>query len=173
MSDLPWLASLIKSRNTIDSKIATVIGRNAHINNVGAYIASIVFDVELDDAGARKGYDGHFRAGALAGQTVDVQWRVKQDGLLNIRPEALPDYYLVLMGPDAPSNSPSLPWTIESVFLFESKTLLGALHERGVLIGSNTSITGPLWERAELYPVPRNPTLMLTEEARKLLFLFH
>ncbi|HLG76452.1 MAG TPA: hypothetical protein VKX46_08555, partial [Ktedonobacteraceae bacterium] len=78
-----------------------------------------------------------------------------------------------LMGPDAPSNSPSLPWTIESVFLFESKTLLGALHERGVLIGSNTSITGPLWERAELYPVPRNPTLMLTEEARKLLFLFH
>src|SRR5258708_6418792 len=99
MNDLPWLASLIKSRNTIDSKIAALIGHTAQVGNVGEYIASIIFKIALEDSNKNKGYDGRFTYGSLAGHTVDVQWHPKHDGQLNIRLEALPDYYLVLAGP--------------------------------------------------------------------------
>jgi hypothetical protein len=173
MSDLPWLASLIKSRNTIDSKISTLIGRPAQVGNVGEYIASIIFHIAIDEAGKHRGYDGHFTQGPLAGHTVDVQWHPKHDGQLNIRVDAYPDYYLVFTGPEAYTSSLANPWIIESVFLFQSQELLNALKERGVQIGSGTSVTGPLWERAESYPVPRNPKLALTEDERKQLFLFH
>ena len=47
MSDLPRLASLLKSRNTIDDKISTLIGRTAQANNIGEYIASIIFPLSL------------------------------------------------------------------------------------------------------------------------------
>ncbi len=171
MSDLPRLASLLKSRNTIDDKIATLIGRSAQANNIGEYIASIIFRITLDDAGKRKGYDGRFSSGPLAGQTVDVQWHPKRDGLMNIKQDAFPDYYLILTGPEV-STSLANPWVVESIFLFHASELLNALRERGVQIGSGTSVTGPLWERAEIYPIPRNNRLLLENEERKLLVLF-
>jgi hypothetical protein len=172
MSDLPWLASLIKSRNTIDSKISALIGRTAQVGNVGEYIASVIFNITLDEAGKHRGYDGRFMHGPLAGQTVDIQWHPKRDGQLTIKLDALPDYYLVLTGPEASSSSIANPWIIESVFLFNARELLAALKERGVQLGSGTSITGPLWERAEIYPVPRNSKLLVSDEERKLLILF-
>ncbi len=172
MSDLPRLASLLKSRNTIDDKISTLIGRTAQANNIGEYIASIIFRIALEETGKRRGYDGRFSSGALAGQTVDIQWHPRHDGLLNIKLEALPDYYLVLAGPDASSLGIASPWVIESIFLFNASELLNALRERGVQIGSGTSVTGPLWERAEIYPVPRNNRLIIADEERRLLVLF-
>jgi hypothetical protein len=171
MSDLPRLASLLKSRNTIDDKIASLIGRSAQANNIGEYIASIIFRITLDDAGKRRGFDGRFSSGPLAGQTVDVQWHPKRDGLMNIKMDAYPDYYLILTGPEV-SASIANPWVIESIFLFNASELLNALRERGVQIGSGTSVTGPLWERAEIYPIPRNNRLLLENEERKLLVLF-
>jgi len=171
MSELPRLASLLKSRNTIDEKIATLIGRTAQANNIGEYIASVIFRITLDEAGKRRGYDGRFSSGALAGNSVDVQWHPKRDGLMNIKVDALPDYYLILTGPEA-SATIANPWVIESIFLFHASELLNALRERGVQLGSGTSITGPLWERAEIYPIPRNTTLILGDEERKLLVLF-
>lgn len=172
MNNLPWLASLIKSRNTIDSKLATLVGRSAQVNNVGEYIASAIFNIALEEEGRRSGYDGRFTTGPLAGQTVDVQWHPRRDGQFNIRQEALPDYYLILTGPATNSPNNANPWLIESIFLFNSHELLNALRERGVQIGSSTSVTGPLWERAEIYPTPRNQRLILSEEERKLLILF-
>jgi hypothetical protein len=172
MSDLPWLASLIQSRNTIDNKIATLIGHTAQIGNVGEYIATIIFKIKLDEAGKNKGYDGHFTLGPLAGHSVDVQWRLKQDGQFNIKQDAFPDYYLILTGPEATTPAIASPWLIEKIFLFQSQELLNALRERGVQIGSSTSVTGPLWERAEIYPIPRNNRLVLSDEERKLLILF-
>jgi hypothetical protein len=172
MSDLVWLASLLKSRNTVDGKIAGVIGRPAQAGNIGEYIASIIFRIALDEAGKRDGYDGRFTRGPLAGRTVDVQWHPRQDGLLNIRPEAVPDYYMVLVGPQTVPDGTTNPWLIESIFLFNSHELLLALRERGVQIGSGTSVTGPLWERAEIYPVARNTRLPVSDEERKLLVLF-
>lgn len=172
MSDLPWLASLIKSRNTIDSKMATAIGHPARVGNVAEYIASVIFGIQLDDAGKHRGYDGRFVHGPLAGQTVDVQWHPKKDGQLTVKIDALPDYYLVFVGPEASAQSLANPWLIESVYLFHAHELLNALKERGVQLGSGTSVTGPLWERAELYPVPRNSRLILGDDERKMLILF-
>ena len=171
MNDLPHLASLLKSRNTIDDKIATIIGRTAQTNNIGEYIASIIFRITLDETGKRRGYDGRFNAGSLAGHTVDVQWHPKQNGQINIKLDAIPDYYLILTGPEATSSIAS-PWIIESIFLFQANELLNALRERGVQLGNGTSVTGPLWERAEIYPVPRNNRLIVEDEERKLLVLF-
>jgi hypothetical protein len=173
LSELPRLASLIQSRNTIDAKIAALIGRTAQASNVGEYIAAVIFKIALEDLDKRKGYDGRFSYGPLAGSSVDVQWRTKNDGLLNIKQDALPDYYLILEGSTASHANFASPWQIESIFLFNAGELLNALRERGVLIGSGTSVTGPLWERAEIYPVPRNTRLVLSDEERKLLFLFH
>ncbi len=171
MNDLPRLASLLKSRNTIDDKIATLIGRTAQTHNIGEYIASVIFRIILDEAGKRRGYDGRFSSGPLTGHSVDIQWHPKRDGLMNIKLDALPDYYLILTGPEA-SSSIASPWVIESIFLFNASELLNALRERGVQLGSGTSVTGPLWERAEIYPVPRNNRLILGDEERKLLVLF-
>jgi len=171
-NDLSWLASLIKSRNTIDGKMATLIGRSAQANNVGEYIAASIFKIAFEEVGKQRGYDGRFTQGPLAGKTVDVQWHPRHDGQINIRQDAYPDYYLILAGPESASTSLANPWIIETVFLFQANELLNALRERGVQIGSGTSITGPLWERAAIYPVPRNTKLVLSDEERKLLFLF-
>jgi hypothetical protein len=172
MNELPRLASLLKSRNTIDDKISALIGRSAQANNIGEYIASLILRITLDEKGKRRGYDGRFSSGPLAGQTVDIQWHPRHDGLLNIKLDALPNYYLVLAGHDASSLGIASPWVIESIFLFNASELLNALRERGVQIGSGTSVTGPLWERAEIYPVPRNNKLVIADEERKLLVLF-
>src|SRR5579859_2122552 len=126
MNDLVWLASLIKSRNTIDSKISAVVGRSAQPGNIGEYIASIIFNIALDEAGKLRGYDGHFTHGPLAGKTVDIQWHPRHDGQLNIKPGMLPDYYLMFTGPSTPSIAN--PWLIELVFLFHAGELLNALR---------------------------------------------
>jgi hypothetical protein len=169
---LSWLASLIKSRNTIDEKIATLIGRTAQVNNVGEYIAATIFHIAFEEVGKRRGYDGRFTQGPLAGSTVDVQWHPRHDGQMNIRQDAFPDYYLILSGPDTPPGQFASPWLIERIFLFKAQELLNGLRERGVQIGSGTSVTGPLWERAEIYPLTRNQRLVLSDEERRLLVLF-
>ena len=171
MADLPRLASLLKSRNTIDEKMAALIGHTAQLGNIGEYIVAAIFDIALDDTGKRRGYDGRFTRGPLAGKTVDIHWHPKHDGQMSIKMDAFPAYYLVLTGPASSANFAS-PWLIESIYLFDANSLFLGLRERGVQIGSSTSVTGPLWERAEIYPVPRNTGLVLTEDQRKQLILF-
>ncbi len=175
MNDLPQLASLLKSRDTIDYKIATIIGRTTQVQSVGEYIASVIFGITLTgEIMVHKSSDGHFARGPLAGQTVDVQWRTKHDGILHLKTDPLPDYYLVFVGSKEATtvHSLSIPWVIESVHLFHSAELLNALRERGVQLGTGTSITGPLWERAEIYPAQRNNQLMLSNDERTMLALF-
>ncbi len=175
MNDLPQLASLLKSRNTIDYKIAAIIGRATQVQSVGEYIASVIFDITLiEETMSHKSSDGRFSRGLLAGQSVDVQWRTKHDGILHLKTDPLPDYYLVFVGfkEAVAVHSLSIPWVIESVHLFHAGELLNALRERGVQLGTGTSITGPLWERAEIYPSQRNNRLLLTNEERAMLALF-
>ncbi len=66
----------------------------------------------------------------------------------------------------------STPWIIKSIYLFRADELFHALRERGVQVGTGTSITGTLWERAEIYPMQRNPALLLSQEQRAMLALF-
>ncbi len=176
MNDLSQLASLLKSRNTIDSKIATLIGRSTQVQSVGEYIASVIFGIALaaGETATHKSSDGRFTHGPLTGQTVDIQWRTKHDGILHLKTDPLPDYYLVFVGSKEATSlhNLSIPWVIESVHLFHSGELLTALRERGVQLGTGTSVTGPLWERAELYPTQRNNQLMLSGEERAMLTYF-
>ena len=174
MNNLSQLASLLKSRDTIDSKIAHIIGHPTGVQSVGEYIASVIFGVVLDASPEHKERDGRFTRGPLMGHTVDVQWRTRHDGILHVKTDPPPDYYLVFVGSKEASaiQSLSIPWVIESVHLFHASELLQALRERGVQIGTGTSITGPLWEHAEIYPALNNVQLRLTGEERELLALF-
>jgi hypothetical protein len=61
---------------------------------------------------------------------------------------------------------------VQYVFLFEALALLEELGRRGVKIGVATSVRRDQWERAEVYPTPRNPALPLTAEQRALLMTF-
>ena len=173
MDDLTWFASLVKSRNTIDNKIATIIGHSTQASNVADYIASIIFRVTREEIGKERGYTGRFTNGPLSGHTVDVQWRLKDDRQLSVRPDFIPDYYLVFTGPANHPSDHSSPWLITSIYLFDGHNLLNALIERKVQLGSSASVTGPLWERAEIYPRTVNNQLILGPEERQQLALFH
>jgi len=79
------------------------------------------------------------------------------EGILDITPETLPDFYLVLTGPKgAPTSSRGTmrPWLISYVFLFDAAKLLADL--RGVKVGIATSVRQHIWDMAEIYPTQRN-----------------
>ena len=95
MHDLHDLAKLINQRNLVAAKISSIVGWPAMIGHVGEFIASRIFDIELLDSASAKGIDGHFRSGPLSGRSVNIKWYARQEGLLDITPEYLPNYYLV------------------------------------------------------------------------------
>ena len=175
MQDLPRLAQLIKSRNTVESNIAHLIEQPVNVGSVAEHIASIIFDITLISSPVHKEFAGMFSQHPLKGKSVDIQWHLRREGDLNLKTDPSPDYYLVFTGPKPGSGAPHSivnPWIIESVFLFDAAELLSALRERGVQIGARTSVIGQLWERAEIFPVQRNNRLTLSEEQRNLLTLF-
>jgi hypothetical protein len=77
------LSDLFHARNAIDEQIADVIGRPALAGHVGEWIASQVFDIELEQSASAKAIDGRFRAGPLAGRTVNIKFYGKREGLLD------------------------------------------------------------------------------------------
>ncbi len=174
-TDLARLAELIREKNVVDRMIASIVGRPALVGHVGEYVAAEVFDISLERSASRKSIDGHFRDGPLAGCTVNIKWYAKLEGLLDITPDSLPDYYLVLTGPKSgalSSRGTSRPWVIESVFLFRADALAASLRTRGVKIGIATSVTWQTWGGAEVYPTRRNMALVLSEAQRAQLALF-
>jgi hypothetical protein len=173
MSDLPHLASLLKSRNVIDSKIAAIIQRSTHLQDVGAYIASAIFGIALEPPGADSDIDGKFISGPLAERNVAIQWQTKHENSLSLKTDTPIDYYIVLTGPKNSAPSIYNPWIIEAVYLFDAQHLFMALRERGVQISTRTSVINELWDRAEIYPEQHNNTLLLSQEQRSLIALFH
>ncbi len=175
MSNLPRLAELLHARNTVESNIANLLGRSANLSTVGDYIAATIFNITLISSIQNGEFTGIFANQSLRGKTVDVQWYPRREGFLNVHAESTPDYYLVLVGPKQESSTARAlvnPWLISSIHLFSTHELLIALRERGVQIGSHTSVINQLWERAEIFPVQHNSSLILTEEQRALIQLF-
>ena len=173
--ELAELARLIQERNVIASQITGIIDRPAQIGHIGEFIASKVFDIRLEESAVAKGIDGVFRSGPLAGSTVNVKFYGKLEGLLDIRRDAVPDYYLVLTGPRATaltSRGEARLWHIDSVFLFQGARLLAHLEDRGVKIGVATSVTKPQWEAAQVFPSAGNSELELSDEQTEWLRLF-
>jgi len=175
MEELSRLAELIKKRNLLEREITGLIGRPAEIGHIGEYIAAKVFHIRLEESASRKSIDGFFNDGPLKDRTVNVKWYARCEGGLDITPEALPDYYLVLAGPKSgmmTSRGQTRPWIIEYVFLFDAHALVAELSRSGVKIGTATSVRQHLWAEAEIYPTQRHNLLELTDDQRKALRLF-
>ncbi len=175
MHELFQLAALIKQSNTIADEIAALIGRPAEIGHIGEYIASKIFHITLAESASYKSIDGYFIDGPLTGRSVNIKCYAKWESVLDITPNALPDFYLVLAGPKSgalSSRGTTRPRVIEYVFLFNATELVAALIARKVKIGDSTSVVQQLWLQAEVYPAQRNMTVVLSEEQRKLLALF-
>ena len=142
--------------------------------HVGEFIASHLFGIDLESSATAKGLDGRFRVPPHAGASVNIKWYAKREGILDITPDCLPQFHLVMTGlraPPASSRGTSRPWTIASVYLFETTALLGTLRTRGVRIGVATSVVGELWSGAEIYP-RESASFPLSAEQRRLLALF-
>lgn len=94
---------------------------------------------------------------------------------MDVRLDALPDYFLVLAGARTPAESSrgtSQPWTIESVYLLEAAPLVAQLRARGVKIGVATSVRRHVWDDAEVYPSQTNRALRLTPQQISMIELF-
>ena len=175
MNDLVRLAALIRRRNALNREIALLVGRPALMGHVGEYIASKVFGIVLEESASHKSIDGQFGDGPLKGYTVNIKWYARREGVLDITPDALPDYYLVLTGPKSAaqsSNGKMRPWLIENAYLFDAQNLADELRRRGAKMGVATSVRQQLWAQAEIYPTLVNPIYPLTQEQRELLALF-
>lgn len=175
MDDLTQLADFIKERNQTERKITDLIRRPAAIGHIGEYIASRIFNIDLEESASHKGSDGYFQDGDLKGRSVNIKWYAMRQGLLDINPDGLPDYYLVLTGPESKnmtSKGAVRPWIVEAVFLFKADELIPQLEEAGVKIGIAASVKKQLWDSAQIYPHQTSNLLILTEEQRRLLALF-
>lgn len=173
--ELTRIAGLITERNAIDELIATVINRPMTSGHLGEWIAAQIFDIQLERSASAAAIDGHFRSGPLVGQTVNVKWYLKQEGLLDIHESPILDYYLVLTGPRSSvltSRGGIRPWRIDHVYLFHAPTLLGEQRSRGVKTGIAASVLKRQWTSAEIYPNQINSLLPLSVHQTRLLELF-
>jgi hypothetical protein len=175
MATLTALADLLRERNAIDERISQIIQRPMTAGHAGEWIASRIFNIELEISAVMAAYDGRFRSGPLAGMTVNVKWYLKREGLLDMHSSPSLDYYLVMTGPRAAaisSKAGTRPWRIDSVYLFNSHELLEEQQRRGVKIGIATSVREAQWSAAEIFPKATCQSLILTPEQATLLRLF-
>lgn len=175
MEDLQKLATLVDHRNKIASQITAIIGRPALIGHLGEYIAASVFKIRLEESVTNKASDGVFTEGPHKGKSVNVKFYGRQEGILDIRLDAIPDVYLVMTGPrGTASNSKGATrlWHIDHVFLFDGPPLIDRLKARNVKIGVATSVASSFWKTSEIYPSNANSNLAISEEQRRMLQLF-
>lgn len=142
--------------------------------HAGEWIASRIFDIELEPSAVAKAIDGRLRSGPLTGKSVNVKWYLKREGILDMTEAAELDYYLVLTGPKVTVKDVRTigAWRIDAVYLFDSQRLLAEQHARGVKVGVASGVRVAQWLAAEIYPAPTNPALPLTEDQRHQLALF-
>ena len=174
MNELAELASLIKQRNLLDCEITHLINRPSNVGHIGEYVASKIFHIKLAESASNKGFDGFITDLPLKDRSVNIKWFAKNDGLMNINPNALPDYYLVLTGPKSPPGSSRgqfHPWIITCIYLFDSRQLIETLKGRNVKIGIATSVQKHLWDKAEIFPA-KNNLFQISQEQREALQLF-
>lgn len=172
---LAEVAALLQQRNQIDASIARIVQRPMTAGHLGEWIASRVFDIELEVSATAAAIDGRFRTGSLAGETVNVKWYLKREGILDMSVSDKLDNYLVLAGPrsaEMTSRGGTRPWQIDAVYLFDAKKLLAETVERGVKVGVATSVRNPQWRAAEIYPEQINPRLMVGPSQVERLGLF-
>jgi len=161
--------------NAIGEKVSEITQRPATIGHTGEYIAAEIFDIELEETANAKGIDGHFRSGNLTGRTVNVKWYSKLEYMLDINPDALPDFFLVMTGPktlEPTSKGGIRPWLIDYVFLFNAAEQTIELNARGVKTGTATSVQKHEWQNSEIYPNKRSMVYRMTDDQMGKLLAF-
>lgn len=164
-------AALLRERNALDAELARLIQRPMTSGHLGEWIAAQVFDIELEASATAAGIDGRFGSGPLQGQTVNIKWYLKREGVLDTTESAALDYYLVLTGPQSAavsSRGTTRPWCIQAVFLFDARQLRSEQIRRGVA----SSVLKQQWIAAEIYPSPSNAQLTVTSQQADQLKLF-
>ena len=175
MDELKTLGDLIKTKNDIETQISQIIDRPGLQGHIGEFIAGKIFDLELHEDATKRGSDAVFKSGSIAGKNVNIKWYAKRENVLDINPIDPAEYYLVLAGPKSSmtsSRGTSRPLVINSVFLFESESLISQLKKRTVKIGIATSVTQKQWSDAEIFPNQGNNLLPVTEKQKELLGYF-
>lgn len=132
--------------------------------HIGEFIAAAIFRIQLFESATNRGADGVFTTGPLQGRTVNVKLYGKQEGLLDVRADAIPEYYLVLTGPRSgavSSRGQTRPMVIQYAYLFCGPTVLCSLQARGVQVSCASSVKQAEWQAAEVWPTPRNPLIQL------------
>ena len=149
--ELARLAELTRVKNEADLAIAQLIGRPCERGNIGEFVAARVFAMRLMASGSHPVHDGVFEDedGPPTGKTVNVKTYGRHESVLDIGTHPC-DYSLVMTGP--PGQARTLPWVIDSVFLFDQERLLNTLRARGVKIGAATSVRKADWEAARIFP---------------------
>lgn len=174
-AQLAELATLLRERNAVDARVGAIIDRPVLSGHVAEWIAARVFDIELETLANATAIDGRFSTGPLAGRTVNVKYKGRDDSELDVTASTLVDYYLVFTGPRgqaASSKGSVLPYCIQTVYLFDACHLLAELTERGVKIGTATSLLRSQWPAAEIYPLATTPLLALDDVQRVQLEMF-
>lgn len=171
---LEELADMLRERNVIDARIGRLINRPMTAGHAGEWLASRIFDIELEPSAVAKAIDGRFRTGPLAGRSVNVKWYLKRENLLDMTDDDALDYYLVLAGPKASSRDDRTlrPWLIDAVYLFDAHALLIQQRARGVMTGVAAGVRAEQWQAAEIYPTQTCQALILSAEQREQLRLF-
>ncbi|MFG1859032.1 hypothetical protein ACGFJT_44855 [Actinomadura geliboluensis] len=171
---LERISELLTGRNAIDEEIAAIIQRPMTAGHLGVWIASRIFDIELEESATNSAFDGRFRVGPLRGRTVNVKWYLKQEGILDTSSSATLDYYLVLTGPRSAAGSSragTRPWCLRAVYLFDAERLRDEQDARGVKTGVASSVLRRQWDEAEIYPRDCNPLLRVSAHQVELLKL--
>ena len=174
MNVLSELASLIKQRNLLEREITHLIDRPANNGHIGEFVTSRIFNIILKESASNKGFDGYFTVPPLKDRSVNIKWFAKIEGLLDINPNSLPDYFLVLTGPKTSavsSRGQFHPWVINFVYLFDSRQLMQNLGSRNLKIGIVTCVQKHLWDNAEIFPA-HNTLLEISQDQREELQLF-
>lgn len=175
MDRLSNLSKLLKGHNSTGKKISEYIGdKPMNTGNIGEFIASQIFNIQLHEDRSHKGSDGYFLSGPLENKTVNIKWYTGRENIISLKTgDDKPEYYLVMTGPKKRDVDKSRPLIICSVFLFETGKLEDRLEKNGVTIRRNaTSVKNELWVEAEIYPANTNTTLPLDADQKRALSMF-
>jgi hypothetical protein len=165
------VARLLRERNEIDGEITRIINRPAVAGHLGEWLASQLFDIDLEPPDSAEAFDGRFASGPLATRTVNIEWISKRDEDLVLTSSRPVDFHLVFTGPKALAltiRGIARPVKINGCYLFEAR----GREARQATRGAASSLLAEQWDAAEIFPGGNNPLLAIGPEARGLLALF-
>jgi len=163
LASVTAVAQLVRERNEIDGEITRIINRPSVAGHLGEWLASQLFDIDLEPPDSAEAYDGRFASGPLATRSVNIEWISKRDEDLALASARPIDFRLVFAGPRALAltmRGISRPVRINACYLFDT---------RGLEAGQATPGE---WDAAEIFPRRNNSQLAIDPEAHALLALF-